>query len=46
MPDECVVSFDNMQSASRVLLSEPLTSLSGARMHEVCKALSIATGCD
>jgi mRNA interferase MazF len=46
MPAECVISFDNLQLIPRALLSEPLTSLSGARMHEVCKALSIATGCD
>jgi mRNA interferase MazF len=46
MPDECVVSFDNVQSASRALLTGPITSLSGPRMHEVCKALAIATGCD
>jgi mRNA interferase MazF len=46
MADECVVSFDNMQSASRALLAEPIASLSGARMHEVCRALAIATGCD
>lgn len=46
MPHECVVSFDNVQATSRSLLAEPITSLSGARMHEVCKALAIATGCD
>jgi mRNA-degrading endonuclease toxin of MazEF toxin-antitoxin module len=46
MPDDCAVGFDNVQVAPRKLLSEPITSLSGARMHEVCKALAIATGCD
>ncbi len=46
MPEECVVSFDNLDKAPRALLSEPIASLSGARMHEVCKALAIATGCD
>jgi mRNA interferase MazF len=46
MPDECVVSFDNLQVASRQRLGDPITSLSGARMHEVCRALAIATGCD
>jgi mRNA interferase MazF len=46
MAEECAISFDNLQLIPRVLLGEPLTSLSGARMHEVCKALSIATGCD
>jgi hypothetical protein len=28
------------------LLGEHMTSLSGARMHDVCRALAIATGCD
>jgi mRNA interferase MazF len=46
MPDECVVSFDNLQVASRQRLGDPITSLSGKRMHEVCRALAIASGCD
>jgi mRNA interferase MazF len=46
MPDDCVISFDNVQATSRSLLTEPIASLSGPRMHEVCKALAIATGCD
>ena len=46
MPDECVISFDNMQTTSRGLLSDPIATLSGPRMHEVCRALAIATGCD
>ena len=46
MPQDCVVNLDNLRHLSRSLLTESLTSLSGARMHEVCKALSIATGCD
>lgn len=46
VPRECVVSFDNMQLAERDALSEPIATLSGPRMHEVCRALAIATGCD
>jgi mRNA interferase MazF len=46
MPEECVASFDNVRQISRSRLSEPITTLSGPRMHEVCKALAIATGCD
>ncbi|MEX2105405.1 MAG: type II toxin-antitoxin system PemK/MazF family toxin [Solirubrobacterales bacterium] len=46
MPEECVVSFDNVQQAAKILLGEPIASLSGARMHEACRALAIATGCD
>lgn len=46
LPEECVASFDNVRQISRSLLSEPIVSLSGPRMHEVCRALAIATGCD
>jgi mRNA interferase MazF len=46
MPAECVVNLDNVRHVSRVLLGDPITSLRGKRMHEVCRALAIATGCD
>jgi mRNA interferase MazF len=46
MPRECAVSFDNVRAVPKVLLSDPMASLAGKRMHEVCKALAIATGCD
>jgi mRNA interferase MazF len=46
MPRECAASFDNLRAVPKALLAEPLASLSGARMHEVCRALAIATGCD
>lgn len=46
VPGECVISFDNVQATSRRLLSDPMATLSGPRMHEVCRALAIATGCD
>lgn len=46
LPRECVVNFDNLRTVSCSLLSEPIATLSGPRMHEVCRALAIATGCD
>ena len=46
LPGECVASFDNVGQVPRVLLRDPITTLSGPRMHEVCRALAIATGCD
>ena len=46
MPHECAASFDNLRSVPKVLLADPITTLSGPRMHEVCRALAIATGCD
>jgi len=45
MPEECVVALDNLRTVHRVLLGEPITSLAGKRMDEVCQALAIATGC-
>lgn len=45
MPDECVVSLDNLRTLPQVFLSDPITSLAGKRMDEVCHALAIATGC-
>jgi mRNA-degrading endonuclease toxin of MazEF toxin-antitoxin module len=41
-----VISLDNLRTVSRALLSDPIASLSGAHMHEVCRALAIATGCE
>lgn len=46
LPKECVVNLDNVRHISRSFLGEPITTLSGPRMHEVCRALAIATGCD
>jgi mRNA interferase MazF len=46
VPAECVISLDNIRTISQRLLTDPITSLSGPRMHEVCEALAIATGCD
>jgi mRNA interferase MazF len=46
VPRECVISMDNLGTVSRSLLSEPITTLSGPRLHEVCRALAIATGCN
>jgi mRNA-degrading endonuclease toxin of MazEF toxin-antitoxin module len=45
VPEECAVSFDNVRQVQRALLGEPIASLAGKRMDEVCRALAIATGC-
>ncbi|MCP9488270.1 MAG: type II toxin-antitoxin system PemK/MazF family toxin [Solirubrobacteraceae bacterium MAG38_C4-C5] len=42
----CAISLDNVRTVPHALLTERITSLSGARMHEVCVALAAATGCD
>jgi mRNA interferase MazF len=46
MPDECAVNLDNIRRVPRDFLGTPITTLSGPRMHEVCKALAVATGCN
>ena len=45
MPEECAVTLDNLRTVSQVLLGDPITSLAGKRMDEVCLALAIAHGC-
>lgn len=45
MPTECAINLDNVRVVPKALLTERITSLSGARMHDVCRALSVATGC-
>lgn len=46
MPEECVVNLDNIRNIPRAYLTGAIASLSGPRMHEVCRALAIATGCN
>lgn len=46
VPEECVATFDNLRQVSQALLGKPIATLAGKRMHEVCRALAIATGCD
>lgn len=46
LPRNCVVSLDNLRTVPRALLTEHIASLPGPRMHQVCRALAIATGCD
>jgi mRNA interferase MazF len=45
MPAECVITLDNLRTVPRALLTERIASLSGARLHELCRSLAIATGC-
>ena len=45
MPDECALSLDNLTTVPRELFRDRITRLSVARMNEVCRALSVASGC-
>jgi len=46
MPQECVVSLDNVQPLARVLLVERIARLRPDRMARVCRALALAVECD
>lgn len=45
MPEACVLTLDNLTLMPKLFLKERVTRLSLRRMHEVCEALRIATGC-
>lgn len=45
MPRACVVNLDNVTSAPRASLTQPITRLGPERMQHVCRALAHATGC-
>jgi mRNA interferase MazF len=45
MPADCAISLDNLRTVPQSMLSEPILSLSGVQMREVCVALELATGC-
>jgi mRNA interferase MazF len=44
MPEECVLSLDNVTVIRRALCTERITTLNPAHLREVCEALRIATG--
>ena len=43
--EECAINFDDIRPVPRILLSEPIASLAGPRMHEICRALATTVGC-
>ncbi len=45
MPDECVVSFDNLHTIRRDLFWRRITTLDHQRMSEACDVLALALGC-
>jgi mRNA interferase MazF len=45
MPTRCAVSLDNLGDAWKAMLTERVTTLSDARMRDVCEALDVAVGC-
>jgi len=45
MPTECALSFDNLVTVPKTLLTERITRLRPARLAELCLALDVAAGC-
>jgi mRNA interferase MazF len=45
MPEECALSLDNLATVPKDFFRERITRLSMDRMAEVCRALSLASGC-
>lgn len=46
MPYPCALSFDNLLTVPKVLLTERITVLRAQRVDELCRCLALATGCD
>ena len=45
MPARCALSFDNVTTVPKTLLTERICRLGLDRLAEVCRTLGIATGC-
>jgi mRNA interferase MazF len=45
MPEECVLSLDNLTLVPKELFRTRITRLSVERMSDVCRALALASGC-
>lgn len=45
VPTACVVNLDNVHTIPKEKFRRRVTQLSAARMDEVCRALTAATGC-
>lgn len=45
MAERCALSFDNLTTVPRALLTERITRMPEARLHELCAALRAAAGC-
>jgi mRNA interferase MazF len=45
MPERCALLLDKVTSIPKPFFTRRITTLSPARMHEVCLALRVASGC-
>jgi mRNA interferase MazF len=45
MPADCALSLDNLTTVPRALLTQRVTTLTDAKLDDLCRALRAATGC-
>ena len=45
MPRECVLNLDHVDTVAKGFLGDRITTLSAEKLHSVCRALDVATGC-
>ena len=45
MPEDCALSFDNLTTVPKALLTERITRLNPVKLGALCVALNVATGC-
>lgn len=45
MPRECVLNVDHVDTVAKGFIGERITTLSAEKLHSVCRALDVATGC-
>jgi mRNA interferase MazF len=45
MPDDCALSFDNLTTVPKALLTTRIASVPESKLAELCDALRVATGC-
>jgi mRNA interferase MazF len=45
MPDDCALSFDNLATVPKTLLTTRITTVPDTRLPQLCDALRAATGC-
>ena len=45
MPSDCALSFDNLTTVPKALLTTRITALPEPKLAELCDALRAATGC-
>jgi mRNA interferase MazF len=45
MPRECVLNLDHVDTVAKGFLGDRITILSAEKLHSVCHALDVATGC-